>query len=74
MKKYIATLFALALAIGSITFVGCGGAPADDPKANEEGEGVGEPEMTQEMKDKAKKLGITTGIGSDTNSPDKEPK
>jgi hypothetical protein len=38
MKKYITTLFALALAIGSIGFVGCGGDPDPDPKAQEEGE------------------------------------
>ena len=71
MKKYIATLFALALAIGSITFVGCGGAPDEDPKAQEEGEGGTPGEMSEEEKKMKKKMGFTTGRGSDTNAPTK---
>lgn len=42
MKKIITTVSAVAVAVGAITFVGCGG-PAEDPNANEGGETV-EPE------------------------------
>ena len=67
MKKYIATLFALALAIGSITFVGCGGGPEEDPNAV--GAGGGETTSTNEpsqaeldalAKEKGYKKGSTT--------------
>lgn len=68
MKKYITTLFALALAIGSIAFVGCGGEPAEDTEANEEGG------LTDIEKEMQKKKGFVTGQGSDTNTPDNNPK
>ena len=73
MKKYITTLFALALAIGSITLVGCGGEPAKDQKAHEEGEDASG-EMTEEEKKKAAEAGFVSGQGSDTNVPKTEPK
>jgi len=72
MKKYTTTLFALALAIGSITFVGCGGEPAEDPKEGEDTGGEGG--MTQEEKDKAAAPGFTTGRGGDTNASGNKPK
>jgi hypothetical protein len=74
MKKYIATLFALALAIGSITFVGCGGEPAEDPKKDDAGEDTGGAEMTEEEKKMKEKMGFVTGKGSDTNTPTGKPK
>ena len=70
MKKYITTLFALALAIGSITFVGCDGAPAEDPKKDDTGEDTsGGGEMTEEEKKMKEKMGFVSGRGSDTNAP-----
>ena len=38
MKKYAVPLFALALAIGSMSFVGCSGKSSKDPKHDVEGE------------------------------------
>ena len=40
MKKYAVPLFALALAVGSMSFVGCSGKSSKDPKHDDEGESV----------------------------------
>ena len=69
MKKYITPLIALTFAIGSITFVGCGGAPDEDPKKDDAGEATGGGEMTEEEKKMKEKMGFVTGKGSDTNAP-----
>ena len=61
MKKTIVTLSALAVAIGSINFIGCGGGPKDDPNAGDEGESTtGGPDgMDDKMKAEMKKKGFT---------------
>ena len=72
MKKYITPLIALTFAIGSITFVGCGGEPEPDPKADDTGEATGGGEMTEEEKKMKEKMGFVSGRGSDTNAPTKK--
>ena len=72
MKKYITPLIALTFAIGSITFVGCGGEPAEDPKKDDAGESTGGAEMTEEEKKMKEKMGFVSGRGSDTNAPTKK--
>jgi hypothetical protein len=74
MKKYTTPLIALTFAIGSITFVGCGGEPADDPKKDDTGETTGGGEMTEEEKKMKEKMGFVTGEGTDTNTPTGKPK
>ncbi len=69
MKKYITPLIALTFAIGSITFVGCGGEPDEDPKKDDAGEATGGGEMTEKEKKMKEKMGFVTGKGSDTNAP-----
>lgn len=77
MKKYTVTLFALALAIGSLGTVGCGGDPPPDPNAGNTGEssapsGDGLTEKEKEMQ--KKNPDFTSGRGSDTNEAPTEPK
>ncbi len=69
MKKYITPLIALTFAIGSITFVGCGGEPAEDPKKDDAGEATGGGEMTEKEKKMKEKMGFVTGRDGDTNAP-----
>ena len=56
MKKYITTLSALALAMSTISFAGCGG-PDEDPDALGEGETTVSG-MTEKEKADAKKFGF----------------
>ena len=61
MKKTVVTLSAMAVAIGSISFVGCGGGPPEDPNASQEGESVpgGPDAMDDKMKAMMKAKGYT---------------
>ena len=56
MKKNIITLGALALAVGTISFAGCGGSTEEDPTVGKKGVG-----MSEEDKADAKKGGHNTG-------------
>jgi hypothetical protein len=56
MKKHIISLGALALAIGTINFVGCDAPPELDPTVGEKGV-----EMSEEDKAAAKKEGYNAG-------------
>ena len=56
MKKHIFTLGALALAVGTISFAGCGESTDVDPTVGKKGV-----EMSEEDKADAKKGGHNTG-------------
>ena len=66
MKKHIITLGALALAVGTISFVGCGESIEVDPTVGKTGV-----EMSEEDKADAKKGGHNTGPEGGSQAGDK---